>query len=1150
MKYFQIGKSAKKRLFQADDYNGSLSSNYSSLQKSRSNATTLERTNSKSPKLSNQKLDRLKKPPKTQLSPEQLKAQLEQTILEDHKQNMKNKHEKMAEAPAKIEMETQKTENKFQKFGIRVLPTEQQQKSPKTAELSQNDNNINIERYTDNSRTTATPMETAPKIGIDEVDKSKDAPAIKKREKIAKSPERLPDNETANFVRQNSLNGSGIKRDINGIPQEIPNHMLNAAVAARNNRRSSMDNGLEKEDSEGSKTPKKQKGKAPAPPEASEGSPDKNHFYNANDAVFDLRSATPVENLNKTDDSMKKRKESPKKQNSKNGEDYNSDSDAETTNESSVNTIELNSSDITIHQIEDTDELQNRKTASTGDLSKIHKTPRSGTGTLERAQSLDITDTSMPSLTKKRKAGRIEDMFDSKTNSDDSLYGNALIHKEPRLSLILDGLNTFQRSRLKKSTEWGNLEDAILKLNKENNSGSSLEKFNSSNSDEDFNSTFEFHSKSPEFDALVNKINEIKQEIPEKTDEKASNNVNIVETVIDTAPKLVEVATKPERKMKNQIWPTFETIDVTVTENDTHKNSVLPTLPAYKPKIDNGDVSPASNNTKLDGVIVRNREPAWENVNNAVKSNSDTYQKSPTNDASKQTKLPSNSASEESETILPNQLDASREFLYAERFASNNDGYRSPHTLDDINVSDDIKVSRHSLGSLERPKAESGIANTSYNAYNTKVNDVSNISSITINDKTFDEDAKNYRSFEISFNKDQRKEPTLSTSELYTTALDDTVKLDGIEMIADETPDLVKDVNEIIIEGPTSLTFEIPADNVEIMCKKVCVDLEPVINKESGEKEKCNLENSSCDLMHVSNNSEENLKGNSTLTYITEIQVTPNSTNNTSNVSEIEIIPNINSTHNTNNETLDNKFENYVKNFETNVKNFELNLQAVGPNVQEEGRDLKSATSIEAIDAEKELNKIQEIVEEQLKKLPEMRFSTSSYEGSKTPEKRQSQIELLRSNFEKSPPKSTKTEINTSKSRIPIATSMKTPPTSPERRDSRNLDLEPDKDLIAIMSSSIHSTPAPTGLKYQSKGTNKNVTVTSIRSNSKIPSGLPSLAGSRPPVPPRKSETREGDSSPQVSTNGASENSFKQWVFNPSSSVTNIVVVDSKNDHK
>lgn len=1106
-----------------------MSSNYSSLQKSRSNATTLERTNSKSPKLSNQKADRLKKPAKTQLSPEQLKAQLEQTILEDHKQNMKNKNERMLDVPVKIEMETQKTENKFQKFGIRVLPTEQQ-KSPKTAELSQNDNNINIERYTDNSRT-----EVAPKIGIDEVDKSKDPPSVKKREKIMKSPESSPEKETTAFARQNSLNGSGIKRDINGIPQEIPNHMLNAAVAARNNRRSSTDNGLEKDESEGLKTPKKQKGKAPAPPD------DKNAEVSSDKSLYntDVEMFTPTENTNKTDDSVKKQKSLPKEQNTTNGEEYNSDSDAETTNESSVNTIELNSSDITIHQIEDTDELQNRKTASTGDLSKIQKTSKSGTGTLERAQSLDITDTSMPSLTKKRKAGRIEDMFDSKTNSDDSLYGNALIHKEPRLSLILDGLNTFQRSRLKKSTEWGNLEDAILKLNKENNSGSSLEKFNSSTSDEDINNTFEFHSKSPEFDALVNKINEIKQEVSEKVE----NGVKKIEKVNDSAPKLVEVATKPERKIKNQIWPTFETVDITVTENDIN-GTKLPDQLEGTVKIDNAEIGVANPYTKVDNVTLRKQE-SWGNVN-MVGSKNDKQQDILSDEAHLEVSATKQTNNITETQMLPNELDASREFLYAERFASNNDNYCSPHTLDDINVSDDMKVSRHSLGSLERPKCDS---NTSYTTYNTKVNDLSNISSITINDKTFDEDTKNYGSFEVSFNKDQRKDPTLSTSELYTTALDDTIKLDTVERITDETPDLVKDVNEIIIEGPTSLTFEIPADNVEITRKKVCVDLEPVINKESGEKEKCSLENSSPDLMHISKSSDDSPKGNSTLTYITEIQVTPNSTNNTSNVSEIEIVPDINSTHSINNDTLDHKFENYVKNFETNVKNFEL-MQSTASNSQDERHELKRGLSSDSIDAEKELNKIQEIVEEQLKKLPEMRFTTSSYEGSRTPEKRQSQIELLRSNFEKSSPKSVKTETNTSKSRIPIATSMKTPPTSPERRDSRNLDLEPDKDLIAIMSSSIHSTPAPTGLKYQSKVTNKNVTVTSIRSNSKIPSGLPSLTGSRPPVPPRKSETRDADSSPQVSTNGATENSFKQWVFNPSSSVTNIVVVDSKNDHK
>ncbi|KAJ8925060.1 hypothetical protein NQ315_001231 [Exocentrus adspersus] len=133
----------------------------------------------------------------------------------------------------------------------------------------------------------------------------------------------------------------------------------------------------------------------------------------------------------------------------------------------------------------------------------------------------------MPSLSKKRKGGLIDDM-----QSDEDIFGKVMMSKEPRLSLILDGLTTFQRNRLKKSTEWGNLEDAILKFNQEDESITSFEE---SVSLDHYN--FNFGDKSPEFDALVNKINEIKRESLE------------IES---------EAANKTEKKVKNQIWPTFE----------------------------------------------------------------------------------------------------------------------------------------------------------------------------------------------------------------------------------------------------------------------------------------------------------------------------------------------------------------------------------------------------------------------------------------------------------------------------------------------------------------------------------------------------------------------------------------------------------------
>lgn len=56
--------------------------------------------------------------------------------------------------------------------------------------------------------------------------------------------------ECENFNRQNSITSSGIKRDANGIPQELPEFMMNAANAAKDGREEM----------------RKSKGKAPRPP--------------------------------------------------------------------------------------------------------------------------------------------------------------------------------------------------------------------------------------------------------------------------------------------------------------------------------------------------------------------------------------------------------------------------------------------------------------------------------------------------------------------------------------------------------------------------------------------------------------------------------------------------------------------------------------------------------------------------------------------------------------------------------------------------------------------------------------------------------------------------------------------------------------------
>lgn len=1139
----QIEKSAKRKLY--DD--GLVKNSLTNLHKSFTQLPTVEKKETPSPRTSQNNKQ------SNTFNSEQLKNQLEKRILTDHENQLRNQ-------PEKIEAETQKTDNsKYQKFGVKVLPFEQQ-KSPKIAE--QNDNNTNIEKSN----------------GIDEVNKIVQPPQAKKREK--KCEEQL-------LNRENELNSSGIKRDINGIPQEIPAHMLNAAEVAKRNRKSS-DQTTTPEDE--AKSPKKSKGKAPAPPGSME------QIDKLDEIEIDVqvpKTFTQEENLqiNKENEII-----------SIKSNDYVSDSDEETDNQSSVNTIELNSSDITIH-LGENEEKQNRKTASTGDLSRFKKCRETSSGTLERAQSLDITDTGSGISTLKRKAGRIEDTFDMQ--SDEDIFGKAMISKEPRLSLILDGLNTFQRNRLKKSTEWGNLEDAILRSNQDN----------SSLSDDTASETVEFNfdDKNPTLNAVVNKINEIKKEsanldiikavegdIQEVPDDIPKNKIwpsdkeKIVEIevvpIIKPKPKSPpppRFIPKPNNNMsdiQNEIWPKelnsakyaedtppHKIINTNIQQVDTEdeKNSYLNnSLSLENTALNNTDeIKPSAiSETKtlestaediqiLDEAkhkrqqIPNNSAPQnlppestlEEEIFDHIKKNNKVVVPDEPEDLLEDTQPPMEllvnvpdygnhpetgeictSYCIEREKQHKNNIQETESFIFSEK---NN---ACPNSIPYINqsISDDIKVSMHSLGNSEKAQSDDA---KSFESLKQK----SNISNVTINNIQNENGSSSFHSLEFSVNEPHGDINLSDNNELYTTAISKSIKMErDPTAITISTPDLIKNVT--ITEAINTLNNEMS----ELDNKYSALNEKRTfkVNTSLSNGNALNiLDNSSSNYRNEIESSETPVsKNHSSLTYITEIHVTPNNVSN--NVSEIEIVPSF-KTDVKQNTNLDNDFENYIKKFEgMNEKNNDLEKK-------------KKETIIpieENIKAEKEMHKIQEIVQEQLKKLPEMKFTTSSYESpSRIPEKRHSQIELLRSNFEKSPPKSAKPEV-APKSRIPIATTMKTPPMSPERRDSRNMEMDNEKEILELMSSSIHSTPM-SSLKYQ-KPLNKNVTVTSIKNNSKIPSGLPVLASSRPPVAPRKVDY-ENDSQVQVSQNH-NISSFKQWVFDPVESVTNISVTSGKTDQK
>ncbi|KAJ2943100.1 hypothetical protein O0L34_g18790 [Tuta absoluta] len=470
--------------------------------------------------------------------------------------------------------EIQRRENdprRGMKFGIRVLPPNVpddgvlRQKSVENGVVAV-DNNV-VDGKPEPHRAALTPQIKH------ETETEKKPVVAKRREKMAppvpNARVKPNDSDTSHDTSKTSersftsfsrddLNSSGIKRDENGIPQELPQHMFEAAKAARVNRRSS-ELVFEKEKheqhhkkEEAPKPAKKSKGKAPSPPARQKNKTDDSileQMKNVNDflknekqhssvlsdtssnnqtagsassTMTSFNTSTPKvnktkhsrieESMNFTQDDIDDIVSKPFRKESDSLNNYFEDSKSNLSSNQDVHsvvsfnnseksdkgstTIELNNSDITIHSSPLNDTLQSasdnasildeneRKATSLGDLSRFElrtKAKKPSTGTLERAQSLDISaddpDNKESTLSpKKRKAMSVVEttFFDSGTEDIlpdmiDSNKGIVLKNKEPRLSLniaktsAIEGLNTFQRNRLKKASEFGNLEDAIVK---------------------------------------------------------------------------------------------------------------------------------------------------------------------------------------------------------------------------------------------------------------------------------------------------------------------------------------------------------------------------------------------------------------------------------------------------------------------------------------------------------------------------------------------------------------------------------------------------------------------------------------------------------------------------------------------------------------
>lgn len=557
-----------------------------------------------------------------------------------HSRHAEPKHEKLEKSESTNttidetkQEESPSKEKKGLKFGIRVLPPAVGDrlfgKSPSKMQAD-NENNTNIEKK----------HETDKQMDKDE--------AIVKESEIKIEIEQTKGDTY--LERQGIVTSSGIRRDADGIPLEMPNHMMQAAMSARDNRKSAGN-------LSGAEIPKS-KGKAPKPPPTSESL---NSSSATDDTVIDMdmtdhakalveeaiQSATnQISKMNFSDQfidvpmndnleghSKNSTPESGKKRLSSDTESQIAhESDFETTAES--NRIELNSSDITVHQISEEESCDDgRRTHSLGDLSKT-KNNQNESGNLERAQSLDITDS--VTQVKKRKAPTDVDIIENKElghmmDSSDGMHGT-----------------------LKSANQWGNLADCIFDTN-----------------------SSKTHSS----------------DVSDKED--SVHDVPISETTIDLVRDVMNVVDNIDSRTKSQ------------DDEEEVKDSFLKyhiQKPPRASKTDSGviirgmiekkDVALLNDNYN-NMVTINNMDPVQEIVKQSeqfmIQINNEM------NDGGKVTV---------DDTVQINPANNFRVETQTMFLSENNDTDQVKITGYDTNVPDDMKASRYPFNSLERPKSD------------------------------------------------------------------------------------------------------------------------------------------------------------------------------------------------------------------------------------------------------------------------------------------------------------------------------------------------------------------------------------------------------------------------------------------------------------
>ncbi|XP_076651287.1 uncharacterized protein LOC143358211 [Halictus rubicundus] len=352
------------------------------------------------------------------------------------------------------------TKSNHQKFGIKVLPA-----LDGTVHRieNQNEHNTNLERRNSKKLDTEKHLSNTNK-GSYVADKKEE---VQRQQNAQGTPTTRTD-----VFDDRGMDAQGSDKDERDgetsihIPSEVPAEVHNAAVAARRNRKNSsellsLQKNVETVETEDQKNVQKNKRKAPQPPKGNSHETEQTSAAKKDSVTKagqqESRKEDEINSITDYAESLtdyvKKVRNSAEKPNSRGEQKMEglmidarqSESDTDSEIQNNFTTIELNSADITIHRTpipetnddDDEDDVY-RKAASLGDLSKYECRT---SATLERAQSLDMTDTG----TKKRKAPLPPEDINESTED----------------LTKLDQMDTFDRRLLKKSNEWGNLEDVV-----------------------------------------------------------------------------------------------------------------------------------------------------------------------------------------------------------------------------------------------------------------------------------------------------------------------------------------------------------------------------------------------------------------------------------------------------------------------------------------------------------------------------------------------------------------------------------------------------------------------------------------------------------------------------------------------------------------